>query len=325
MVYNLLIELAINLGLEELENKNMIKKDLPKIEEKECVVCFDKFFSNNIKKLSCDKHFSCKECWNNYVKSRINLDENSNLCFICFKRNNFLNLEEENNNFDFYNENEVILDENIINRLHSYEFLFIFKYLINNINYNNLSITLYQADFSYLNTNNDDVLINLLNNRYMIHKYGLAKTLYNKAKYQFGQESLNWIKENGIVPINDVVVTNGGAIKAKIIHCNSPNPAGKTYLQLKNYLDLCFINIFEKILTMDNIKRIFIPGILARRVNDNDDTSIKIAVKSLFDILSIYIYEFRLRGINEINIIDYGKNPKIIGYLSGYMNEIVFI
>jgi hypothetical protein len=326
MLYEALITLAIELALEELEENNMIKTDFVKVEEKECIVCFDKYFTNNLKLLSCNKHFTCKECWDNYAKSRVNFDNESNICFICFKRDKFLNVEDDNNIFEQYDDNdEPILDENIINRLHSHEFLFSFKYLINNINYHNLSITLYQADFTHLITNEEDILINLINNRYMYHKYGLAKTLYDKAKFGFGSESLDWVRENGSVPRNSVVVTNGGRIKAKIIHCNSPNPAGKSISQFKNYLDLCYINIFEKILTMNHIKRIFIPGILARRVEHDDDISIKIAVKSLFDILSIYIFDFREQGINEINIIDYGKNPKILGYLSGYMNDVLFI
>jgi len=324
MIFENLIEIAINIALEELEENKMIKMDFVRVDENECTVCFDKFFTNNLKQLSCNTHFSCNECWDNYVKSRINMNKESNMCFICYKRENLLNIEY-NNDFLIEEDDEVLLDENIMNRIIPYNLLADYKYIINNINYHNLSVSIYQADFMYLQMNNNDVLINLMNNRYMFHKYGLAATIYKKAKYGLAYECSEWIKNNGIVPKNSTVLTNGGDINARIIHCNSPNPAGKTNIQLKYFLDLCYINVFEKILTMDNVKRIFLPGIFARRVNDHDDMAIKISVRCLFDILSIYIYDFKEKGINEINIVDYGKNPKILGYLSGYMDETIFI
>ena len=331
MIYEMIIQVAIEHALEELEGQNMIQinntREIASVKDEECMICFDKYFSNNLKILSCNKHYTCYDCWDNYVKSRLDLSRDTNTCFICFRRDSLLNLDidEGNANTDIDNINEPEIDPFVISLLRPFNTLFYLKYNLNNINYNNMLISIYQADFKYINTNKNDVLINLINNKYMFHKYGLALTLYQKAKHSFGQECLDWVAINSVVPKNGVVVTNGGEINAKIIHCNSPNPAGKNPISLRNSLEMCYINVFEKILNMDNVKRIFLPGIFARRVEDYDDGSIKIAVKALYDILCIYLYDFKQKGINEINIIDYGKNQKILGYLSGHMNKISII
>ena len=329
MMFGTLIQAAIDAACEELEASkiiNNVRLNTNPVLEHECVVCFDKFFSNNLKLLSCNKHHSCNECWNNYVKSRLELNIDSDTCFICFPRDRLLNISEDddnliNNIFDI----EPPLDYVVMNNVIPYNLLNINKYLINTSNYNNLFVSIYQADFKYINTNENDVIINLVNNKYMFHKYGLALTLYNKACHTFGAESLNWVKENGVMSKNSVVITNGGFIKGKIIHCNSPNPAGKSLIALNHSLNTCYTNVFEKILTMNNTKRIFLPGIFARRVEDYDDISIKISVKCLFNTLAAYIHDLKIHGINEINIIDYGKNPKILGYLSGYMDNTIWI
>ena len=315
-----LILCAIEESLEELERDNIIRLNNTNI-LRECSVCFESHVSNNTKELSCKKHFSCTECWYNYVRSRIGIDTNSDRCFICFPRESLLT----STTYEEY-EHLPILDQSILTRIIPYASLFMNRMFINSVYYyNQLRIRIYQANFKYLETNEDDVIINLVNNRYMFHKYGLALTLYEKAKHTFGPESLTWVKNNGILPINGIAVTNGGFIKAKIIHCNSPNPAGKDFRVLRNYLELCYINVFEKILTMDNVKRIYLPGIFARRVEENDDRSIQIAVMALFSILTIYIYDLKQKGIKEINIIDYGKNPKILAYLSNVMENALFI
>ena len=343
MIIESLLICAIQEALEEFENEATpnplvfhIINPNNLVVTKECSICFEHFNYNEpieeneitpkssdtyIKELSCKKHFTCNECWYNYVKSRIGIDLNSNVCFICFPRESLLTSTA-------YDEHDFMpyLDYSILSSVINYSILLTNKILINSLYFHQLLyIAIYQADFTYIETNENDVIINLVNNKYMFHKYGLALTLYKKSKYNMGRESLTWINNNGILPINGVAVTNGGFIKAKIIHCNSPNPAGKNTRVFKNCLELCYINVFEKILSMDNIKRIYLPGIFARRVDDNDDISIQIAVKALYRILAIYAYDLKNKGIEEINIIDYGKNPKIISYLSSTMDNILLV
>ena len=89
-----LMTIAIEEALEELERNNIIKIDnnnnINRLDYylNECSICFDNIINNNhsVKKLSCENHFVCNECWNNYVKSRIGINHQSNTCFICYEK-----------------------------------------------------------------------------------------------------------------------------------------------------------------------------------------------------------------------------------------------
>jgi O-acetyl-ADP-ribose deacetylase (regulator of RNase III) len=179
------------------------------------------------------------------------------------------------------------------------------------MNYQNIKINIIQGDLRYTIS---DVIVNIANNKYLTHNYGLARTLYEYASYEFGPESIKWVKENGYLNESKVAVTNGGVLNSKIIHSYGPNPAGKTNEMYEFLLKKTYETIFRQIcLLKPNV--VSLPPILSRNINYNNKDHIIIPAKILCKTLSLFLNYLNYCGIKEINLIDWGHHPEILGYV----------
>lgn len=102
-----------------------------------------------------------------------------------------------------------------------------------------VSIVLVEGDITELEA---DAIVNAAN-QYLEHGGGVALAIVRKGGYVIQEESREWVRRYGPVPVGDVAVTSAGKLKAKyVIHAVGPvygDPEGDAKLAsaIKSALD----------------------------------------------------------------------------------------
>jgi hypothetical protein len=306
--------MEMSLLREEILVQNLLL-DIYKNSNYECIVCFEKFY--NIKILSCGEHKCCHECWSQHSQTRINMTEESNQCFVCEPRNNFISTEEHNPAPELPYILIRLYPFNILGRIRNIiDYKIIFQY--------NIVINIVQADIRYMGLDND-IIVNIANNKYLRHNHGLARRLYEHASHTLGTESLNWVKQNGVLDENKVAITNGGLLFSKVLHSYGPNPIGKSEELYERLLEHTYDSVFRQICHLTQIPtKICIPPILARNVDINVSYQIMTPIKVLFKTINKFLRYLQMKGVKEINITDWGEKPEILHTTTSIFQQQIF-